>query len=252
MAEERTLGLARAQDLTGEEPSKEELQRRLDEARDSISHTVTEIRESVANQVQAVKETLDWREQFKKRPVAWSAGAMGVGFLVGYGLAAMMKGESGYSSSDYDRSYDRDRYDATSRSYAAQPILGAHAASGAHAGSGSHAASTETTSYGNGKHEEGPGFFEKLTATPAYHKMKHEAGNIGEALVQELTKTAKTMVIPAVITSLRNFIGGYLPNADTGKRPQSEGYYSGMKGESDRPHSGAGSSYQPALERNQG
>ena len=61
MAEERTLGLARAQEQTGDEPSKQELQRRLDEARDSISHTVTEIRESVANQVQAVKQTLDWR-----------------------------------------------------------------------------------------------------------------------------------------------------------------------------------------------
>ena len=80
MAEERTLGLARAQELTAEEPSKEELQRRLGEARDSISNTVTEIKETVANQVQAVKDTLDWREQFKKRPVAWSAGALGVGF----------------------------------------------------------------------------------------------------------------------------------------------------------------------------
>src|ERR671926_1367502 len=93
MAEERTLGLARAQDLTTEEPSKEELQRRLGEARDSISNTVTEIKETVANQVQAVKDTLDWREQFKKRPVVWSAGAAGVGFLVGYGLAALVKGD---------------------------------------------------------------------------------------------------------------------------------------------------------------
>ena len=75
MAEERTLGLARAHDQTAEDPSKEELQRRLDEARYSISNTVTEIKETVANQVQAVKDTLDWREQFKKRPVAWSAGA---------------------------------------------------------------------------------------------------------------------------------------------------------------------------------
>ena len=235
MAEERTLGLARAQDLTtGEEPSKEELQRRLDEARDSISHTVGEIRESVANQVQAVKETLDWREQFKKRPVAWSAGAMGVGFLVGYGLAAMVKGDS---SSDYDR---YDRYEETSRSYAAQPILGAHATS-ADVGGG----------YGNGKHDEGPGFFEKLTSTPAYHKVKQEASNLGDAFVQEITKTAKTMVIPAVITSLRNFIGGHLPNANTGEEQQSAGYYSGVRGESDRVRSGAGSSYQPALERNQ-
>jgi hypothetical protein len=235
MAEERTLGLARAQELTGEEPSKEELQRRLDEARDSISHTVGEIRESVANQVQAVKETLDWREQFKKRPVAWSAGAMGVGFLVGYGLAAMVKGDGG--SDRYDRydTYDREE---TSRSYAAQPILGAH-----------HAAASEVAGYGNGKHDEGPGIFEKLTSTPAYHKMKQEAGNIGDALVQEITNTAKTMVIPALITSLRNFIGGHLPNADTtaGQRPSGA---SSMRAETDRAHSGAGSSYQPALERN--
>ena len=248
MAEERTLGLARAQDLTtGEEPSKEELQRRLDEARDSISHTVGEIRESVANQVQAVKESLDWREQFKKRPVAWSAGAMGVGFLVGYGLAAMVKGES--DSADYDR---YDRYEETSRSYASQPILGAHTMAGASAMAGAHATAADvTTGYGNGKHDDGPGFFEKLTATPAYHKMKEEASNVGDALVKEITNTAKTMVIPALITSLRNFIGGHLPNANTGEEQQSQGYYAGMQGESGRTRSGAGSNYQPALERNQ-
>src|SRR4051795_11024098 len=103
MAEERTLGLAPPQDLTtDEEPSKEELQRRLGQARDSISHTVTEIKETVANQVQAVKETLDWREQFKRRPVAWSAGAVGVGFLVGYGVAAIVKGESDSEDTDDD------------------------------------------------------------------------------------------------------------------------------------------------------
>src|SRR6476469_104397 len=95
MAEERTLGLARAQDYSTEgEPSKEELQRRLGEARDSISNTVTEIKETVANQVQAVKDTLDWREQFKKRPIAWSAGALGVGFIAGYGLAGAFKDDS--------------------------------------------------------------------------------------------------------------------------------------------------------------
>lgn len=239
MAEERTLGLARAQDVAGEEPSKEELQRRLDEARDSISHTVGEIRESVANQVQAVKESLDWREQFKKRPVAWSAGAAGVGFLVGYGLAAMVKGDSGH---------DRyDRYEETPRSYAAQPILGGHGASNLSA----HAASADVSGYGNGKHEDGPSFFEKLTSTPAYNKVKHEASNIGDALVQEITKTAKTMVIPALITSLRNFIGGHLPNASTGEgQQQSSGFYSGVRNETDRTRSGTGANYQPALERN--
>src|ERR671926_187107 len=120
MAEERTLGLARAQDLTTEEPSKEELQRRLGEARDSISQTVTEIKETVANQVQAVKDTLDWREQFKKRPVAWSAGAFGVGLLVGCGIASIFRDD------DDDRYYSRssaiDRYGEEAKSYAAQPV----------------------------------------------------------------------------------------------------------------------------------
>lgn len=202
MAEERTLGLARAQEQTGDEPSKQELQRRLDEARDSISHTVTEIRETVANQVQAVKQTLDWREQFKKRPVAWSAGAAGVGLLVGYGVAGLVKGDSGRAASrnkDYESSYDR--YVEESKSYAAQPILqpGAHT----------------DFKQANGKHHEGPGFFEKLASTQAYRKVKDEAGNIGDAFVQEVSKTAKQVVLPALIASLRNFIGGHLPNART-------------------------------------
>ena len=53
MAEERTLGLARARDTVetfDEQPSKEELQRRMEEARDSITNTVTEIKDNVAQQ----------------------------------------------------------------------------------------------------------------------------------------------------------------------------------------------------------
>jgi len=241
MAEERTLGLARANDLAGEEPSKQELQRRLDEARDSISHTVTEIKESVANQVQAVKETLDWREQFKKRPVVWSAGAVGVGFLVGYGLAAMAKG--GESS---DSGYERYGYGEESRSYAAQPIL---QASASHASAlGASGSAVGASKSGNGKHDEGPGFFEKLSHTQAYQKVKHEASNLGDEFVQEITKTAKQMVLPALMVSLRNFIGGYLPNAETTANQQSGS--SSMRAETDRARSGTGSGYHPALERN--
>jgi hypothetical protein len=219
MAEERTLGLARAQDRaqdydhTAEEPSKEELQRRLGEARDSISNTVTEIKETVANQVQAVKDTLDWREQFKKRPVAWSAGAMGVGFAVGYCIAGFAKGdESAYSTAI-------DRYDEESRHYSSQSLMG-----------GAAAMSTPQTgvrSKESNGHDSGPGFFQKVANTPAFERVRQEAGNIGDAVVEELSKTAKTVVLPALITSLRNFIGDRLPNAKTG------------------------SAYQPSLERNQ-
>jgi hypothetical protein len=203
MAEERTLGLARVQDQTAEEPSKEELQRRLDHTRDSISQTVTEIKETVANQVQAVKNTLDWREQFKKRPVAWSAGAVGVGFIVGYSVAGAFKDD------DYRRySSAIEQYGEESRSYAAQPILGAHA---------EMPAADYAPRTGNGSKDHGPGFFKRVANTHAFERVVDEAGNVGNAFVQELSNTAKTVVLPALITSLRNFIGGHLPNAPESK-----------------------------------
>src|SRR4026209_2385684 len=93
MAQERTLGLARARDTSDEGSSKEELQRRMEAARDSITSTVTEIKENVAQQYETVKDALDWREHFKRNPVAWSLGAAGVGLFVGYGIAAAIKGD---------------------------------------------------------------------------------------------------------------------------------------------------------------
>ena len=219
MAEERTLGLAKADQEAFEEPSKEELQRRMDEARDSISHTVTEIKETVANQVQAVKETLDWREQFKRRPVAWSVGAAGVGFVVGYGLAAAVKG--GGRDDELSEHYARQE-----RSYAAQPIIAP-----------SHGEST----HGNG--HDGPGIFQKLTHTPVYGKVRDEVGNVGDALLEELGKTAKQFVLPALMTSLRNFIGGYLPESSKTKSAAS------MTNESNRTRTESASGYQPSLDR---
>ena len=221
MAEERTLGIARAQEQTAGEPSKEELQRRLETARDSISNTVTEIKETVAHQVQAVKDTLDWREQFKKRPVVWCAGALGVGFSLGYCIANYAKDDESYRySSAIDRfGEESDRY------YASQSL--SSAAMSPQAGS--------QTQYGNGSHDSGPGFFQKVANTHAFERVKDEAGNIGDAIVQELSKTAKTVVVPALMVSLRNFIGDYLPNV--GKADQ-------QRSSNER------SAYQPALERN--
>ena len=219
MAEERTLGLARTNEDAVEEPSKAELQRRMDEARDSISHTVTEIKETVANQVQAVKETLDWREQFKRRPVAWSVGAAGVGFVVGYSLAAAVKGDS----RDDELSA---HYASQERSYAAQPILAP-----------SHSESTHENGH------EGPGLFRRLTHTPVYGRVRNEVGNVGDAFLEELGKTAKQFVLPALMTSLRHFIGGYLPESSKAKSGAS------MANESTRSRTEGTSAYQPSLDR---
>jgi hypothetical protein len=82
----------------GEPESKEELQRRMEEARGSITETVAEIKTVVAHQYEEVRETvesvkegvgevLDWRTQFERNPLVWGAGAVSVGILIGIGLS---------------------------------------------------------------------------------------------------------------------------------------------------------------------
>src|SRR5262245_54620581 len=167
MAEERTLGLARTHQTSAEEPTKEELQRRMDQARDSISNTVTEIKETVANQVQSVKDTLDWREQFRKRPLAWSLGAAGTGFALGWCLVAFFEGE--------DEFLDFYATPSQPKSYAGQPIIGA----------GTERSAGRQPDNG---HDEGPSLMHRFTHTPAFGRVKAEAGSVGDAIVQELGK----------------------------------------------------------------
>src|SRR5215213_3968989 len=95
MAEEGTLVQARGD---GGEPSKEELQRRMDEARETITQTVTEIKETVTNQYYSMKETV--------------SDALAAGFLAGYGLTGALKG-GGRRSEDYPSSEDTDLYART-------------------------------------------------------------------------------------------------------------------------------------------
>ncbi|HWT00877.1 MAG TPA: hypothetical protein VN256_11580 [Pyrinomonadaceae bacterium] len=113
MAEEGTLGPARASDG---EPSKEELQRRMEEARETITQTVTEIKETVTNQYYSMKETvseaLDWRHHFRRNPVAFSVGALAAGFLLGYGVTGALKGRGGRRD-DYPSAEDTDVYART-------------------------------------------------------------------------------------------------------------------------------------------
>lgn len=78
--------------------SKEALQQRLEDARESISETVAEIKSVVTHQYEEVRETvesvkegvgevLDWRTEFERNPLVWGAGAVSVGILVGFGIA---------------------------------------------------------------------------------------------------------------------------------------------------------------------
>jgi hypothetical protein len=90
MVEERVVESGASGQLVERRRTKAQLQRRMNEARDSISHTVEEIKETVEEQYEAVKRTvdgvLDWREHFQKDPIVWSVGALSAGFALGYTL----------------------------------------------------------------------------------------------------------------------------------------------------------------------
>lgn len=186
-----------AREIGGEEPSKEELQRRMEEARDSITNTVTEIKENVAQQVENVKDALDWREHFKRQPLAWSLGAAGVGFFVGYGIAAAVKGDD-----------DSTRYASTTAESLYPP-----------APQRATLAADSTTS--NGK-DHGPGMLERLRETSAYERLSKEAGAIGDRLVEELSTTAQQVVLPALLTKIKSWIGLDLSDKSTSMRSQHE------------------------------
>jgi len=196
MAEERTLGLARARDTVetiDEQPSKEELQRRMEEARDSITNTVTEIKDNVAQQYESVKDALDWREHFKRQPVAWSLGAAGVGFFVGYGIAAAIRGED-----------EEEIHYGSSRAYSlSAPSLSAPQQIGDKLG---NALTRESGAKSNGK-DDGPGLLERFRETSAYDRLSQEAGALGDRLVEELSTTAQQVVLPALLKKVKNWIG---------------------------------------------
>ncbi|HEV7799025.1 MAG TPA: hypothetical protein VGO73_12745 [Pyrinomonadaceae bacterium] len=208
MAEERTLGLARAREADSAEPSKEELQRRMEEARDSITNTVTEIKETVSQQYENVKDALDWREHFKKQPLAWTLGAAGVGFFVGYGIAAAFTGNEG---DDRDNHYDRDEphyASSPARSLTGQPITRETISAASPVASPATSPKVSETK----AQDQGPSMLERFRETSAYERLSKEAGALGDRLVEELSVTAQQVVLPALLKKIKNWIGLDLSN----------------------------------------
>jgi len=235
MAEEGTLGIAHAPDSGGDELSKERLQRRMDEARESISHTVTEIKDTVVQQYETVKEsiseTLDWREQFKKRPVTWTAGAASAGFLTGYCITAMVKGES-HDHDCYAEGYEQARHDygpAVRHNYSAQSFA---------VGSAAPSAASK---------DEGPGLIARIQETPAYERVKNEASSIGGQLVDEVSKTAKAILVPAAVGLVKHWLEGLISSKRETQQAQPRQPYAAS--EASKPASE--SRYQPVAERHQ-
>lgn len=247
MAEERNLATARAPEPVRDdiEPTKEELQRRMEEARESISQTVNDIKETVTTQYENVRETIsqtfDWREQFRRRPVAFAAGAAGVGLILGYSVGGVFSGEGGddlaerYYEAEGEYDEDGTRRTEQTRSYAAQAITGGAYGSTAYApaspavqssagsssqamggGESGSASASARPSYSSGyestaattePEEDKPSLISRFKETKAYDRLQDEVGNLGTRFVEELSKTAQQVVLPALLGKLKDMIG---------------------------------------------
>jgi hypothetical protein len=252
MAEERDLRVARAIDTDDEDATKEELQRRMEEARESISQTVTEIKDTVTNQYQAVKqsvtEALDWREQYRKRPLVWNVSALSVGFIVGYSLGGAFMGgeEEEYHYTEYEEDYEpraraAERSSVHAPSYAAQAITGASAAYGqapsasaAPPSAGGYSAATGDEA----AEAEKPSLLERFKETRAYDRLQEEVSNLGDRLLDELSNVGRTVVLPALFTKIKDLFGVDL----SGKRQGQGGGAAGAQAASATSTGGASAS----------
>jgi ElaB/YqjD/DUF883 family membrane-anchored ribosome-binding protein len=254
MAEERNLGTARAPEtdtVADDELTKAELQRRMDEARESITQTVSEIKDTVTTQYQNVRESisqsLDWREQYRRRPVEFTIAALGVGLLIGYSIGGAFGGDSEMPERFYESEgddYDLDESHVrtpTERAFAPQAILGgaygstaysqpqqSQSAASSSGSSGSSSSRDEQytaaapaaafadsrPSYSSGyeatpasDEPQKPGLFDRFKETPAYDRLQAEAATLGNRFVEELSKTAQAVVLPALLGKLKDLIG---------------------------------------------
>jgi hypothetical protein len=270
MAEERNLGVARAEESTDTDSTKAELQRRMEEARESITQTVTEIKDTVANQYQAVRDTvteaLDWREQFRKRPVAFSIGALSAGFIVGYAVAGTFAdgdADSEYTEDNYPSYEESDAYSTTgaapaklsSSPYAERGLARPASAPAASAPAPQAAASKayDSTRYeqssvsqalmsvsdsGTGAEEaesDKPGLIDRFKETRAYDKLQEEVSALGDRFIEELSSVGRNVVLPALFSKVKDLFGVDLANTQGGRSAAGTGSSAG------RSQSGVGS-----------
>jgi hypothetical protein len=245
MAEERNLGVARAEATDDTDSTKAELQRRMEEARESITQTVTEIKDTVANQYQAVRDTvteaLDWREQFRKRPVAFSIGALSAGFILGYAVGGTFSGDgdSEYEEDNYPSYEESDAYAVTGATpaklssspynqrglanQASAPPAPSPAtqssASKAYASTrdeqtGASQALVSQSESGTGEEAEPdkPGLIERFKETRAYDKLQEEVSVLGDRFIEELSSVGRNVVLPALFSKVKDMFGVDLSN----------------------------------------
>lgn len=183
-----------------DDETKENLLQRVEErvegARDYVAQTATGVKETLAAKYEDVKEGVaakydamrdglaetvavrTLRNQVRKRPVVASAGALGVGLLVGYAIGGAFS----------DKKHGEYEYDGETRSRAARPYRFARGASS--------------------RKSHRPSLLNRLMRTRMYDKFTTEAAHIGSSLVDELSHKAQTVLLPAVLGKVESALGG--------------------------------------------
>lgn len=206
MTDEQNLGTAGASgtaaDLGTTAPG---LQQRVEEARRSISERASQIKDTVSNQLSSV----DWREQVRQRPATVSIGALAAGFLVGYMLAGAFKG--GGSSSA-----------GASSDIATATMGGADGIPEHEPGALQETLSSmsaQQPSYVGGERDwygaeasSKPGLVERFKNTQAFDRLQDEVSNLGNRLIDELSRLGHDVVLPALTGKISGLFGVDLSN----------------------------------------
>ncbi|MGI8907811.1 MAG: hypothetical protein ACR2IE_15125 [Candidatus Sumerlaeaceae bacterium] len=163
-------------------PSAAELQRRLQDTRQSLTHTVEEMKTTMNTQYHQVKDratqSLDWKLQMQKYPIAACLGALAVGFLAGRTL-----GESvGDDDDDYMIDHREHEHDFTSMH-----------------------GSSRVPSTARGLTEK---ILPPQTRARMASRVEDVLGNLTEQFLGEITRVGRDVVVPGLIGALTSRLSG--------------------------------------------
>lgn len=218
--------------------ARESISQTVTEIKETVVNQYQQVRETIS-------DTLDWREQFRRHTVPFTIGAVGVGAILGYSVGGAVFGgnenEDYYEDEDEDYDYETDlpitgAYPSKpKRSYAAQPVLGmasagpssaqqqpqqptqqqkrsmnaAFAFSGPSDDAGSSYSADESEDYYSSEAEEEakPGLLERFKETSVYDRLQQELSVLGDRVIEELSTTARSVVVPALLSKVKDMIG---------------------------------------------
>jgi len=192
MAQRGTAGQTRGKERVGDEAFlKDEIRRRLEETRESVKEAASEIREAATQGFVSAKDAVadfDWRDEVKKRPVAWSLGALGLGLLAGYAI-------SGAAKRAHDGEGKRKYEPSEPHANVAHPIIGEL-----------HRSATEQpTAPARVEAEKklAPGTIKESKERGASDRVRQELGSLRDRFIDEVSTIAHQFLLPALIRKIR-------------------------------------------------